>query len=107
MTQSCNGWILDVYIENDYAVLWIKTEDGKSLKLIDDYEPCFYIEPKSEQDGQEIFQILREIELVKELRWEHKFTSIHNHVSQKLIRVRTYLIHHYNLLLKVLEHDTL
>ena len=103
----CTGWILDVYVEDDQAVLWIKTEDGNTLKLIDGYEPCFYIEPKSEKDGMELFQILRDMELVKELRWEQKFTNISNNASQKLIRVGTYLIHHYNLLLKVLQHETL
>ena len=47
------------------------------------------------------------MELIKEIRWEQKFTNISNNVSQKLIRVGTYFIHHYNLLLKVLQHDTL
>ena len=103
----CTGWLLDVYIEDDQAVLWIKTEDGNTLKLIDDYEPCFYIEPKSEKDGMELFEVLRDMELVKELRWEHRFTDISGNISKKLIRVGTYLIHHYNLLLKVLQHDIL
>ena len=103
----CTGWLLDVYIEEDQAVLWIKTEEGNTLGLVDCYEPYFYIEPKSEKEGVELFQILRDIELIKEIRWEQKFTNISNNVSQKLIRVGTYLIHHYNLLLKVLQHDTL
>jgi DNA polymerase elongation subunit (family B) len=101
------GWLLDVYIEDDQAVLWIKTEEGNTLKLLDYYEPYFYIEPKSEKEGIELFQILKDMELVKELRWEQKFVNISNNVSQKLIRVGTYFIHHYNLLLKVLQHDTL
>ena len=103
----CTGWLLDVYIEEDQAVLWIKTEEGNTLKLVDCYEPNFYIEPNSEKDGVELFQILRDMELIKEIRWEQKFTNIRNNVSQKLIRVGTYFIHHYNLLLKVLQHDTL
>ena len=49
MTQTSTGWILDVYIEDNEAVLWIKTEQGQVLKLIDDYEPVFYIQPKNEQ----------------------------------------------------------
>jgi DNA polymerase elongation subunit (family B) len=104
---SCTGWILDVYIEEDQAILWIKTEDGNTLKLIDCYEPYFYIEPKSEKDGMELFQILRDMELIKELGWEQKFIDISNNTRQKLIRVGTYLIHHYNLLLRVLQHDLL
>lgn len=107
MSQSCTGWILDVYIEDDQAVLWIKTGDGKSLKLIDDYEPSFYIQPKSEKEGRELVQILRDVELIKGLKWEYKFTSIDNNVSAKLIHISTFSICHYNLLLKVLQHDTL
>jgi DNA polymerase elongation subunit (family B) len=104
---SCTGWILDVYIEEDQAILWIKTEEDNTLKLMDCYEPYFYIEPKSEKDGMELFQVLRDMELIKELRWEYKFTDINNNVSQKLLCIGTYLIHHYNLLLKVLQHDIL
>ena len=69
MTQTCIGWILDVYIENDQAVLWFKTEDGQALRLIDNYEPVFYIQPKSEQSGTEILQILQDLELVKDVKW--------------------------------------
>ncbi len=99
------GWLLDVYIEEDQAVLWIKTEEGNTLKLVDCYEPYFYIEPKSEKDGVELFQILRDMELCKDIRWEEKFTNITKDAPQKLIRVGTYFVHHYNLLLKVLQHD--
>ena len=48
MTHTNTGWILDVYIEDNEAVLWIKTEDGNVLKLFDTYEPVFYIQPKNE-----------------------------------------------------------
>jgi DNA polymerase elongation subunit (family B) len=107
MIQKSTGWILDVYIEANEAILWIKTEDGKVLKLFDTYEPFFYIQPKNEKCGNEIFQILMDLELVKEIRWDDKLIDINNKVKQKLLYVRCYLIHHYNLLLKVLQHETL
>jgi hypothetical protein len=64
------GWLLDVHIENDYAILWIKTEeDGQILKLRDSYHPGFYILPRNEADGLHLFQILsREEEIA--VRWE-------------------------------------
>ena len=77
------------------------------LKLIDDYEPVFYIQPKTEKSGIEIFKILQDLELVKEIRWDYKLIDINNNVKHKLLFVRCYLIHHYNLLLKALQHDTL
>jgi hypothetical protein len=98
---SCIGWILDVYIKDEQAILWIKTEDGNTLKLVDCYEPYFYIEPRSEQDGMEL---LRDMDLIKELGWEPKFIDISKNARQELIRVGAYLIHHYNLLLKVLQN---
>jgi len=107
MVQKNIGWILDVYIEDNEAVLWIKTEDGEALKLIDDYEPVFYIQPKDEKCGEEIFQILQDLELVKELRWDCKCIHINSDTKHNLIYVRCHLIHHYNLLLKVLQHETL
>ena len=106
MTQTSTGWILDVYIEDNEAVLWIKTEEGQVLRLIDNYEPVFYIQPKNEQSGKEILQILQDLELVKEVRWDYKLIDINNKIKQKLLYVRCYSIHHYNLLLKVLQHET-
>ncbi len=107
MIQKSIGWILDAYIEKDEAVLWIKTDEGQALRVIDDYEPVFYIQPKSEQSGIEILQILQDLELVKEIRWDFKLTDINSKIKEKLLYVRCYLIHHYNLLLKVLQHETL
>jgi hypothetical protein len=55
---SCIGWLLDVSIDNDHAILWIKTEDGQILKLRDSYHPEFYILPRNESDGLHLLQIL-------------------------------------------------
>jgi DNA polymerase elongation subunit (family B) len=107
LIQKSTGQILDVYIEDNEAVLWLKTEDGKVLKLFDTYEPVFYIQPKNENCGKEIFQILQDMELVKEIKWEDKLIDINSKIKQKLLYVRCYLNHHYNLLLKVLQHETL
>ncbi len=48
MGESCTGWLLDVSIDNDHAILSIKTEDGQILKLTDSYCPTFYILPRNE-----------------------------------------------------------
>jgi DNA polymerase elongation subunit (family B) len=107
MLQSCVGWILDVYLENDEAVLWIKTEDGKVLRLVDNYGPTFYIQPKSEQLGQEIIQILSGLPFVDEIDGQEKITSLVDNTKEKLIRVTTATVSHYDLLLKTLKHDKL
>jgi DNA polymerase elongation subunit (family B) len=107
MIQKGTGWILDVYIEDNEAVLWVKTEQGQVLKLFDEYEPIFYIQPKNDKSGTEVLKILQDLELVKEIRWDYKLVDINSNVKEKLLYVRCYLIHHYNLLLKALQHETL
>jgi DNA polymerase elongation subunit (family B) len=39
------GWLLDVFIRGNEAVLWIKLLDGGILRLTDPYHPDFYGEP--------------------------------------------------------------
>ena len=60
LMTSCIGWLLDISIENNDAVLWIKTEEDRQiLKLRDSYHPGFYILPRNElDDGLYLFQIL-------------------------------------------------
>ena len=63
--------------------------------------------PRMSKSGIEIFKILQDLELVKEIRWDYKLIDINSKIKEKLLYVRCYLIHHYNLLLKVLQHETL
>ena len=55
---NCIRWLLDVSINNDYVAIWVKTEEGKILKLRDSYYPTFYILPRNYADGLHIFQLL-------------------------------------------------
>jgi hypothetical protein len=41
LIARCIGWLLDVSIEQDKAVLWIKTVDKNILRLTDTYQPFF------------------------------------------------------------------
>lgn len=106
MVESCKGWILDVYIENDEAVLWIKKEDGKAIKLFDEYQPSFYIEPKNQGNESELIQILSDLPVVSEVKRASKFTGFNDSMTG-LIYVKTTSIHHYNLLSKALQHEIL
>ena len=103
---NCTGWLLDVSIENDYAVLSIKTDDGEILKIRDSYHPGFYILPRTESDGLHLFQILsREEEIA--VRWEEdKHTNLFDSKkTRKLIHVQLRSLRYYQPLLKKLEND--
>jgi hypothetical protein len=47
---TCVGWLFDISIEIDKAILWIKTMDRQILKLRDYYQPSFYIISRNESD---------------------------------------------------------
>jgi DNA polymerase elongation subunit (family B) len=106
MVEFCKGWLLDAYIENDEAVLWIKKEDGAAVKLFDEYEPGFYLESKNKQDGSELIQILSDLHVVSEVKRECKSKGF-NESRTELLYVKAPTISHYNLLSKVLQHEML
>ena len=107
MIACCTGWLLDVTIEQDKAVLWIKTVDKKILRLTDTYQPFFYILPRNQQDGQYLFHILSQQSAIKKVSWEeNKFTNLFEEgVRRKLICVFPETIQYHTTLLKKLEKD--
>src|SRR5919198_4550668 len=102
---NCIGWLLDVSINNDYAILWIKTEEGQILKLRDSYHPGFYILPRNESDGLHLFQILsREEEIA--VSWVDKYTNLFDRTNQrKLLYVQLQSLRYYQSLVKKLQND--
>ncbi len=108
MLSSCTGWLLDIYIEQDKAILWIKTVDKKILRLTDTYQPFFYILPRNEQEGQYLFHILSQQSAVKKVSWEeNKFTNLFVEYSKsKLICIFLESVQYYSALLKKLEKDS-
>src|SRR4029453_15917675 len=107
MIKTYSAYILDVYIENNEVILWLKTEDCNILRLIDEYEPSLYLLPKNDKAGEKTIQILSDLSVVSNVKWQKKFTSIFSSAVKKVIRVTSPSIHHYNLLLKALQHEQL
>jgi DNA polymerase elongation subunit (family B) len=107
MIESCNGWILDAYIEYGQSVLWIKTVEGNALKVVGNYDPSFFLLPKTDVAGSELVQVLSDMELVKVVKCADKFTDINDSTKSRLVYVQCYSIQHYNLLLKALQHNTM
>jgi DNA polymerase elongation subunit (family B) len=107
---SCIGWLFDISIEHGQAVLWVKTIDRKILKLIDSYQPSFYILPRNESDGLHLFQVLSQQTIVDKVRWEEdKLTNLFDRdcttAKKKLICVYPQFIQYYAPILKILEKD--
>src|SRR5437867_3454524 len=111
---SCIGWLFDVSIQSDQAVIWIKTTYKKILKLTDSYQPSFYVLPRNETDGLHLFQILsRQQDIVEKVSWEeNKLTDLFDYdctykrKKKKLIYVQIQSTRYYQPLLKKIGEDS-
>jgi DNA polymerase elongation subunit (family B) len=106
--DSSTGWLLDVSVGQNRATIWIKTIEGIILRLIDTYQPSVHVLPKDEYAGADLFQILSQQSIVKNLGWEDKFTDLFDydrHGMKKLICVYTESILHHKTLLQSLNKD--
>jgi DNA polymerase elongation subunit (family B) len=105
--DSGTGWLLDVSIEENRATIWIKTSEG-ILRLIDTYQPNFYVLPKDGYTDTDLFQILSQQSIVKKVEWEAKFTDLFDYDRygmNRLICVYPESLFCYKTLLKSLEKD--
>lgn len=104
----CIGWLLHVSIEQDKAILWIKTVDKRVLRLTDSYQPFFYVLPRNEYDGTSLFHILSQQSIIRKVNWEeNKSTNLFEQYSKKkLICVTSDSVQSYAVLLKKLEKDS-
>ncbi|MBO3803122.1 MAG: hypothetical protein JTT11_04505 [Candidatus Brockarchaeota archaeon] len=79
------GWILDVYVEEEGAVVWLLAADGPRLKLTDRYRPFFRVLPK-EGFEREVFNALAGTPNVADVRLEEKRVNLEGEKG-KLIAV--------------------
>jgi DNA polymerase elongation subunit (family B) len=106
LVSICVGWLFHVSIEQNKAILWIKTEDKKVLRLIDSYQPFFYVLPKNEYDGTCLYQLLSQQTIVERVVWESKSTNLFEEFSKhKLLSVTLESAQSYTSLVRKLEKD--
>ena len=81
------GWILDVYIEDDRAVLWIKTADGRTLRLKDRYAPSFYMKLADGIEVEWLIKALEEHPHITEVKEESKYLSLSSNRKSEVLHV--------------------
>jgi len=84
------GWLLDIYVRNDRAILWIRCEDGRVLRLRDSYIPFFHVKPVGEEAAErQLLCQLQECEGVRAASVERKKTSLESPRENQVIKVET------------------
>src|SRR5215831_19923352 len=86
LMASAIGWLLDVTVERNTATLWIKTIEEGILRLADKYQPCFYILPRNEQAGIDLFLILSQPSKTR-VEWQSKHTDFDHDGYERLVCV--------------------
>ncbi|MGB6526511.1 MAG: hypothetical protein WBF33_00240 [Candidatus Nitrosopolaris sp.] len=102
---STIGRLLDVTVERNAATLWIKLKEGGLPRLADKYQPYFYILPRNERAGTELFHILSQQPRTR-VEWQRKLTDIFD-ADRHEILLCAYLesTYYYNTLVKKLQND--
>ena len=100
--DSTIGWLLDVTVEQNAATLWIKTIEQGILKLVYKYQPSFYILPRNEQAGTDLFHILSQQPKTR-VEWQSKHTDIDLDRHERLLCVYLESTYYYNTLVKRLN----
>jgi len=54
------GWILDAYVLDGEAVVWVKTRSGRLIRLTDEYRPKIYVEPRDGEARAELEALLEQ-----------------------------------------------
>lgn len=81
------GWVLDVYIGERCAVLWVKLDSGEAVRLTDSYRPDFYVELKDGFKAEDVAETISLHPHVHRVKAEEKYTSILNRQKSKVIHV--------------------
>jgi len=81
------GWIFDAYVEEEKAVLWLRTDEDKVLRLTDPYSPSYYVLPRDEDDEPELVQLLQASPHITSITCEDKHTTLGEGEERRLLHV--------------------
>jgi DNA polymerase elongation subunit (family B) len=85
---SVRGWILDLYTEKTGEMaVWIKTEKGQCLKIVDKWKPYFYVSAPTEEDLLKLTWHLPKNEVAAECEFAEKFVGLQDSERTKVLRI--------------------
>jgi DNA polymerase I len=85
---SVRGWIFDLYPEKPGQIaVWIKKENGECQKLIDEWQPSFYVSAPSEEDLAKLMWYLPKNEVSAEYEYVEKYLRLQAQKRTKVLKV--------------------
>jgi len=96
------GWIFDAYIQDEKAVLWLRTDDAV-LRLTDAYAPSCYLLPRNEDDERGLLHLLQDSPHIKSVALEEKYTTLGEDEAKRLLHVHVDRAFNYRKITGVVE----
>ncbi|MHA1271330.1 MAG: DNA polymerase domain-containing protein [Candidatus Helarchaeota archaeon] len=96
------SWILDVNIEANNIVVWLK-DNNKVIKKIYPYNPSFYISTK-EVSFHEVMKSLEDYPHIVSADLVRKYINIRDHNKSSVLRITVDKLQNYNRIKHKLEH---
>jgi len=84
------GWILDAYVLDGEAVVWVKTRSGRLIRLTDEYRPKIYVEPREGEARTELEVLLEQSPHVRRVSEEEWSVSISRPEPRALLAVEAW-----------------
>ena len=96
------GWIFDTYIQDENAVIWLRTDDDAVLRLTDAYSPSCYLLPRNEDDERRLFQLLLDSPHIKSVALEEKYVTLDKE-TKSLLHIHVDHAFNYGKLTRIIE----
>ncbi len=85
--KTAVGWILDAYIQDETAVLWLRTDAGAVLRLTDTYAPRCYLLPHTEADERRLPRLLHDVTPITHVVPDAKYVTLGEDAATRLLRI--------------------
>ncbi|MDW8048348.1 MAG: DNA polymerase domain-containing protein [Nitrososphaerota archaeon] len=85
---TVKGWILDLYSQGGGELaVWIKTEGGECIKLVDRWRPSFYVSAPSQKDLTRLLEYLPEHEVPFYYEFAEKFVGLNASERSNVLKI--------------------
>jgi DNA polymerase I len=85
---TVKGWIFDLYPEKAGEIaVWIKTEKRGCLKIVDRWNPCFYVSASTKEDLTRLTRYLPKNDVSAEYGFVEKFVRLEDDERSKVLKV--------------------
>jgi len=84
---TVSGWLFDAYPMNDKMVVWLKTEDGRTIRLEDDWTCSIYVASENKIDLEAISKNKAVQHYIKSHAFVQKYERITDHEQSTVLKL--------------------